>query len=303
MSDTTPLGRYILYEEIGHGSMGTVHRAWDPLLDRELAIKLMRTGPQVELEIKERFFREARACARLQHPNIVTIYDVGEYESIAYLAMERLQGMDCRRIIKERVPVPLHTKLECAVQLCEGLAHAHRDRIVHRDIKPSNLYLHQGRQLKILDFGLARMPESQLTLAGRVLGTPNYMAPEQIAGRDCDTRSDLFSAMIVLFEFLTGVHPFQAQFIPRRIAQGEPDSLREVAPALPAALAPVFDRGMAKDPSMRYESAENLAAEFRSVVAQLPPEGNVAGELTKSESRSKSDTDQETVPYPHPLNP
>lgn len=250
--------------------MGTVHRARDPLLDRELAIKMMRTGPHVEPEIKERFFREARACARLQHANVVTVYDLGEYEKSAYIAMELLVGIDWRRAVRERVPFSQRTKCEFMAQVCDGLGHAHRNGIVHRDVKPSNIYIHKGRQVKVLDFGLARLPESQLTLAGRVVGTPNYMAPEQILGGVCDTRSDLFSAAIVFFEFFTGVHPFQAPFIPRRIADGDPDSLTSVDAGAPQALTRIFDCALAKDPDLRYESAEKLAADLRAASVELP---------------------------------
>lgn len=266
------LGRYELHELVGKGSMGTVYHGRDAVLDREVAIKMMRTGPHVDPEIKERFYREARACARLQHPNIVTVYDLGEYEGIAYIAMELLVGVDWRVLVKEKRVVPATQKLEFMAQVCDGLAHAHRNTVVHRDIKPSNLFVHHGGQVKILDFGLARLPTSNLTLTGRVLGTPNYMAPEQILGQPCDARSDLFSAAIVFFEFLTGTHPFRGELIPRRIVDGEPERLSEISPSMPDSLVDVFARALANPPACRYQDATQFAADLRAAARELPRE-------------------------------
>jgi serine/threonine protein kinase len=294
-------GRYELLGEIGKGSMGTVYHAHDSILDRDVAIKMMRTGPHVEPEIKERFYREARACARLQHPNIVTVYDLGESEGSAYIAMELLTGMDWRAAVRERHRFPLKGRIEFMAQVCDGLAHAHRSSVVHRDIKPSNLFIQENGQSKILDFGLARLPESSLTLAGRVLGTPNYMAPEQILGRACDRRSDLFSAAIVFFEFLTGVHPFQSPFIPRRIADGDPASLGELSGRLPVSLHLIFDRSLAKEPDLRYENAEQLAADLRTAAGEIS-EDDARAPVTQSEPENAGGaaTGSKTITYVRP---
>src|SRR5215469_755725 len=187
----TTLGRYEILEKLGSGSMGVVYRARDSVLAREVALKTIRTGADVEPEMRERFYREARACASLQHPGIITIYDLDEVDRMAFIAMELLTGADFRKLIEERVAVPLETKLQAMIQICGALAHAHRQGIVHRDIKPSNLFLAGMRDAKVLDFGIARMPSSHLTVAGRILGTPNYMAPEQILGQPPEARSDL----------------------------------------------------------------------------------------------------------------
>jgi len=255
--------------------MGIVYRAHDEVLDRDVALKMMRAESAIDPEVSERFCREARACAQLNHPNIITIYDFGQADaSSSFIVMELLSGVDWRSAIKGRGKIPLPLKLRLMLQVLDGLAHAHKHGIVHRDIKPSNLFLHLGEQAKILDFGIARLPLSSLTRTGMVLGTPNYMAPEQITGKKCDARSDLFSAAIVFFELLTGVHPFEAPFIPRRIAGDAPDQIGDIDPSLPAGLQEIFSRAFMKDLSCRYQTAEEFASAFRdsTLVEQLPRE-------------------------------
>ena len=263
------VGRYEIIEQMGTGAMGTVYRARDTALDREIALKTIRTGVDVAPEIRQRFYREARACARLQHPNIITVFDMGEVENTAYIAMELLEGADFRRIIQERRSIPVETKLAACVEVCDAIAHAHRHGVIHRDIKPSNLYLTNEGRTKVLDFGIARLPSSRLTVAGQILGTPNYMAPEQILARPSDGRADLFSAAVVFFEFLTYAHPFQSNFIPRRIVQSEPDSLFDGNTSLPVILEKVLARGLAKDPDLRYQSGDEFAADLRTVLDAL----------------------------------
>lgn len=243
--------------------MGVVYRARDRVLDRDVAVKVLRAGPGVDPELFERFQREARACARLQHPNIVTVYDLGCSGEIAYIAMELLEGIDWRRAIREGLHLSVPAKLELMAQVCIALAHAHAAGIVHRDIKPSNLFIVRGNQAKVLDFGVAHLPTSNLTRTGRVLGTPDYMAPEQISGSKCDARSDLFSAAIVFFEFLSGVHPFRAAFIPTRIAQGPPELLTDVAPQLPGTLGVLFMNALDREPDARFQTGEEFAAALR----------------------------------------
>lgn len=260
------LGRYEISEQLGAGSMGVVYRARDEMLDRDVAVKTIRTGAEVEPEIRERFYREARACARLEHPGIVTIYELGEIDGIAYFAMELLKGSDFRKIIQERRDLPLGLKIELMIQVCEALDHAHRLGIVHRDIKPSNLFACANSRAKILDFGLARLPTSRLTMAGRIMGTPHYMAPEQIKGHASDSRADLFSAAVVLFELLVYSHPFQSSVIPRRIAEGKPDSIFDHGVDVPPLLDGIFARGLAKKPDDRYPTGHDLAADLRAVL-------------------------------------
>jgi eukaryotic-like serine/threonine-protein kinase len=263
------LGRYEILETLGTGSMGVVYRARDTLLYREIALKTIGTGPTVDAELRERFYREARACALLQHPNIVTVFDLGEADNMAYIVMELLQGEDLKRLIDDRRAIPLETRVELMVQVCEAMAHAHQSGVIHRDIKPSNIFVERGNRAKVLDFGIARLPSSKLTIVGRVLGTPNYMAPEQILGQGCDARSDLFSAAVVFFEFAAGVHPFRASFIPGRIVDGKPDRLRDVDAAMPYALEQALGRALEKEPEKRYANGERFAAELKNALAEI----------------------------------
>lgn len=262
------LDRYEIVQELGTGSMGIIYRARDKSLDRFVAVKVMRPEFQLDNETLERFRREARACAQLQHPNIVTVYDLAEGDGgVTYIIMELLEGTDLRTAMRKKIPLPVSLKVELMAQICDGLAHAHKHGIVHRDIKPTNLFLHLRNRAKILDFGVARLTSSNLTRTGKILGTPNYMAPEQITGLKCDFRSDLFSTAIVAFELVAGSHPFQAPFIPKRIANDEPDRLRDVDPRLPPQLEQALERALAKDPAERFTTAEEFAAALREVLS------------------------------------
>jgi serine/threonine-protein kinase len=263
------LGRYEIFEQLGTGSMGTVYRAHDTVLDRDVALKTIRTSGEVEPEIRERFYREARACARLQHPSIVSVYDLGEVSEVAFIAMELLRGEDLRKVIERRKSLTLGVKIKCMVDVCEGLYHAHQHGVIHRDIKPSNLFLTDENQIKITDFGIARLPSSKLTFAGNILGTPNYMAPEQILGKPSDARADLFSAATVFFELLVWIHPFQAKVIPNRIVKGEPDSLFDYDSTVPVLLDKILARALTKDIDARYTSALDLANDLRAVLDAL----------------------------------
>src|SRR5260221_1440066 len=249
--------------------MGWVYRARDIVLDRHVALKVLHISRNVDVEPKERFYREARACTKLQHPSIVMVHDTGEAAGAAYIVMELLRGTDLRRYIHESRPLSLAQKLEFLAQVCDGLAHAHQNGIVHGDLKPSNIFIHEENQSKILDFGIARLPSANQTIVGKVLGTPNYMAPEQILGRPCDNRSDLFSAAIVFFEFLVNAHPFQSSFIPRRIAEGDPDSLSKRDLLIPESLDRLLTRALKRIPDERIQTAEEFATRRREVARGL----------------------------------
>ncbi len=261
------LGKYEILEPLG-GGLGSVYRARDTVLDREVALKTIITGSDVSAEVKERFYREGRACARLHHPHIVTVYDLGEQNGVAYIVMELLTGADLQRIIAEKRPLALATRLELAAQVAEALGYAHHQGIIHRDIKPANIFI-QEQGAKILDFGVARISSSQLTRLGSALGTPDYMAPEQISGQVCESLSDLFSAAILFFEFFSHTHPFQGRNIPRRIMYEPPAALRSVSPALPLSLESVLARGLEKDPGRRFQSGEEFAAALRAIAQEV----------------------------------
>jgi serine/threonine protein kinase len=295
----TTIGRYEIRDQIGTGSMGIVYRAHDTQLDREVALKTIRTGMDVEPEMRERFFREARACARLQHPSIVTVYDLGEDKAMAYIAMELLLGSDFRQLIRGREELPLTTKIELMAQICEALGHAHRHGIIHRDVKPSNLFLINQQQAKVLDFGIARLPSSQLTIAGKILGTPNYMSPEQILGKPVDARSDLFSAAIVFFELLVYAHPFQGQSIPKRIVESEPDSVYDHDSSLPPLFEKIFARALAKDGTRRYRSGDEFGRDLRALLDVLKHNASTSPGLAQLPSERAVDVEPPpSVPKP-----
>jgi len=273
------IGKYEVAGELGTGSMGVIYRARDTILDRDVALKTIAGGGAVDPELKERFYREAKAGARLNHPNVVTVYELGEQDGMLFIALELLFGCDLRQFINERRSLPLAQKVEDMAGVCDALQHAHESGVIHRDIKPSNIFLTSEGVAKILDFGVARLAASQLTVLGRVLGTPFYMAPEQILGKPCDARSDLFSAAIVAFEFLTYAHPFAGESIPKRIINGTPDSLLARDSSLPAALDAVLAKALAKSPADRYASAGEFGAALRNAMgesAAAPPEIAVA---------------------------
>jgi serine/threonine-protein kinase len=259
------LGKYELIENMGGGSMGVIYRARDTVLDREVAIKTVSSTALADPELKERFYREARACAKLQHSNIVTVYDFGEHEGTAYIAMELLRGSDLGRVIAEKRPIGLREKVALIAGICDGLHHAHSAGIIHRDIKPSNIFLADDGRARILDFGVARLATSSLTVVGRVLGTPHYMAPEQILGKPCDARSEVFSLAIVAFELFSYSHPFAGSSLPKRIVNEPPHSLQSADPSLPAELDVVLARALEKDPVRRYQTAAELADALRAV--------------------------------------
>jgi len=264
------LGKFEILEELGGGAMGNVYCARDTFLDRKVALKTIRTGSEVDPVVRQRFYTEARACARLTHPSIITVYDLGEVENTAYISMELLVGSDFKRIIQERRPLPVAAKVAAIAQVCQAIAHAHRHGVVHRDIKPSNLFLTDDGRAKVLDFGIARLPSSHLTLVGQILGTPNYMAPEQILDRPTDGRADLFSVAVVFFELLTYIHPFQGPSIPRRIVHGDPDSLFVHDTTLPPILEQVMARALAKDPDQRYQTGDQFAADLYAMMGAMP---------------------------------
>ncbi|HWK09332.1 MAG TPA: serine/threonine-protein kinase, partial [Vicinamibacterales bacterium] len=225
------IGRYEVVDRLGAGGMGVLYLARDPLLRRTLAIKVLAVDDD---DLRERFAREARSAASLSHTNIVTIFDVGEDNGHPFLAMEYLDGETMAEMIRRKAPVALQRRLQLLLELCAGLGYAHRLGIIHRDIKPANLMITGGGTLKILDFGLARLTHdntSGLTQSGALLGTPNYMSPEQVEGRTVDHRSDIFSVGLVLYELLTYRKAYSGEgmhVILHKITHERPQPLREI---------------------------------------------------------------------------
>ena len=271
----TQLGRYRILGELGHGAMGIVYKAEDPLLGRIVAIKTITlvTDEAERVEYEARFFQEARAAGGLNHPNLITIHDVGREGDIAYMAMELLEGVELREVISRR-DVPLQLAIEIGAQAAEGLAYAHERGVVHRDIKPGNIMLVRGRHAKVMDFGIARMRISDVkTQTGAILGSPKYMSPEQVAGRRVDHRADIFSLGVVLYELTTGEPPFSAPNMAQlmqQIAIASPPPPSTVNPAIPAMLDLILARALEKEPDARYQSAAEFAADLRACLAELP---------------------------------
>ena len=274
---TQRIGRYKILGELGRGAMGIVYKAEDPNLDRVVALKtiVIEADAEGRKEYERRFFLEAKAAGKLNHPNIVTVYDFGEEDSVAYLAMELVEGTDLRERLKNSKGegLPAIDAVDFAQQIAEGLGYAHERGIVHRDIKPGNIMLQPRGQAKIMDFGLARMRVADhKTSTGMVLGTPKYMSPEQVAGQPVDQRSDIFSLGIVLHEMLTGTRLFAGEDAPQimhNVVHVEHEPPTRIKPELPSMLDFVVARALKKDPALRYQDAFELSADLGNCLAEL----------------------------------
>src|ERR1017187_286439 len=266
----TKAGRYQIVGELGRGSMGVVYQGFDPVIGRTVAIKTMLTeglaGPEVQ-EYKARFQREAQAAGVLAHPNIITVYDYGEDDGVLYLAMEYLEGKSLEKIVQEQGVLPVETILPIYDQICNALDHAHNNKIVHRDIKPANIMILHNGLVKVTDFGIAKMMAMGMTQVGQILGTPNYMSPEQVKGRHIDGRSDIFSLGVILYELVTGEKPFGGQNITTviyKIINENPIPPRELDASIHAGLSFVISKALAKNVDERYQTCRELAEDLRS---------------------------------------
>ncbi|HEV3009162.1 MAG TPA: serine/threonine-protein kinase [Burkholderiales bacterium] len=272
MSSLGTVGRYELRDQVGRGAMGTVYRAFDSVLERTVAIKtLNRDLPDDELaEIQARFVREAKSAGRLNHPNIVTIYDVGMAGEVAYIAMEYLEGQSLQQLMKSHGPLPFEKVVDIVAQVAEGLDYAGRFGIVHRDIKPANIMVSPTGLATITDFGVARLPSSSMTEAGKLLGSPKYIAPEQVQEHPVDPRADIFSLGVVLYEMLAGKTPFEEPGLDvlsllDRIVAAPVTPLSRQRPEMPATLDAIIERALAKDPAHRFQRAVELAQHLRQL--------------------------------------
>ena len=262
-------GRYQVVEEIGAGAMGAVFKARDPMMDREVAVKTIHAsalvGPLAE-QYRERFTREARAAGRLAHPGIVTVFDAGVEGDTPYLVMEYVPGRTLEEVLNSGERYPVDRVCELGQQVAEALAYAHANGVIHRDIKPANIQLTgTPERAKIMDFGVAKLTQAQVTSTGTLLGTPAYMAPEQFTGMPLDGRSDLFSLGVILYWMATGDKPFSGDTITAvsyKIVHTEPIAPRQLNPGLPHTLEAVILKCLSKDPAMRYQSGEELAADL-----------------------------------------
>ncbi len=271
------LGRYQVEKELGKGAMGVVYLGKDPKIGRIVAIKTMALSQEFDAdeleEVKQRFFREAETAGRLNHPNIVTIYDAGEEHDLAYIAMEFLKGRDLVPQTKPGNLLPLPKTLSVVARVAEALTYAHRQNVVHRDIKPANImYDAQADSVKVTDFGIARITDSSKTKTGMVLGSPSYMSPEQLAGKKIDGQSDLFSLGVTLYQLACGSLPFQGESMTQlmfKIANDPPADILGLNPTLPECLVAIIDRALAKDVAARFNSGEDMAHALRQCAAQF----------------------------------
>ncbi len=271
------LGRYRIEREIGRGAMGAVYLGLDPQIGRKVAIKTMALGREFEgdelAQARERFFREAETAGRLQHPDIVTIFDAGEDQDLAYIAMQYLSGHDLQAHTAPGRLLPLPAVLSIAARVAEALAYAHQQGVVHRDIKPANVMIDlEAQSVKVTDFGIARIADASRTRTGMVLGTPSFMSPEQMSGRRVDGRSDLYSLGVMLYQLLTGALPHQAESMARlmyQIANDVAPDVRRLRPELPEDLANVVALALEKRPEMRYADGHQMATDLRAVAQAM----------------------------------
>ena len=271
------LGRYQVEKELGKGAMGVVYLGKDPKISRIVAIKTMALSQEFDEdeldEVKTRFFREAETAGRLNHPNIVTIYDAGEEHDLAYIAMEFLAGHDLGRYTKKDKLLPVNTVLDIIKRAAEALDYAHNQNVVHRDIKPANImYEPDSGSVKITDFGIARITDASRTKTGMVLGTPSYMSPEQLAGKKVDGRSDIFSLGVMLFQLTTGELPFRAESMASlmyKIANDAHPSVLDINGKLPTALELILAKALEKNADDRYQKAGEMARDIEKCLSQL----------------------------------
>ncbi len=284
-------GRYDVLDKLGEGAMGVVWRARDRNLSRVVALKMLSTELGDEDELHQRFHREAEAIGRLSHPNIVSVYDLGESEGRVYMAMELLEGEDLRSLIETQANVALAERVRILLDICAGVGYAHSRGVIHRDIKPANIMVTAEGRVKLLDFGLARVATREtITRRGVILGTPDYMSPEQAMGKPVDHRTDVFSSGAVFYEFLTQQKPFKGKTLHSvlyQIISEPPDALLTLNPEVPARLALIVHRMLQKSADKRYQSMDDVARDLRLLLPTLRRRGAAAATGSPDEVRAR----------------
>jgi eukaryotic-like serine/threonine-protein kinase len=267
--DRKKIGKYDVLSVIGRGGMGLVYKAVDPGIGRVVAIKMMTGAMGEDPEMLQRFKREAQSVGKLQHPNIVTVYDFGVEEGRPYLVMELLEGESLESLLRSRRSISLEEKLDIVIQICNGVQYAHQRNITHRDIKPANIMILKDGTAKIVDFGIARTGMRKLTQPGQLVGSFHYLSPEQINAMNVDSRTDIFSTGVLLFELVTGKLPFEGKDtseILMKILHDSPPSLNGVLKNSLSGLDEIVQHALAKNPEQRYQTAENLASDLGRVL-------------------------------------
>jgi CHASE2 domain-containing sensor protein/predicted Ser/Thr protein kinase len=267
------LGRYQILGVLGKGAMGTVYRGVDPAINRPVAMKTIRldfvTDPEEMAELKERLHREAQAAGKLSHPNIVTIYDVGSEGNLQYIAMEYLEGQTLEEMIKKKTRFNYKIIAQMITQICQALQYAHDQGIVHRDIKPANIMVLSDYRVKVMDFGIARVDSNSMTKTGVAMGTPNYISPEQLKGREIDRRADIFSLGVMMYEMLLGKRPFKGENLTSlmyAILNQEPEKPTSVRPQIPLLYDHIITKALKKDPAERYQKASDIVVDLHDFV-------------------------------------
>jgi len=266
------IGKYQILELVGEGAMGVVYRAHDPVLERTVAIKVMNESIARQEDLRKRFLREAQAAGSLQHPNVVTVYDLGEADGHLFIAMEFVPGVDLEKMIELGEPMSLQSRLDIIIDVLTGLAYAHRKGIVHRDIKPANIRIAEDGRAKIMDFGVAHLSSSNMTRTGSFLGTPSYMAPEQITQGNTTAATDIFAVGAVLYQLLSSMKPFDAPTLQNllfKIITEKPRPISELTPGVPASLEQIVMKALEKDPPARYANALDMANDLTRERAKL----------------------------------
>jgi eukaryotic-like serine/threonine-protein kinase len=297
--EPTQLGKYKIVSFLGQGAMGKVYKAHDPVLDRYVAVKTITTTLASDPELRRRFQVEAQAAARLNHPNIITVYDYGDQDETIYIAMELLEGTDLKEMLIAGSLKSLSEKLRIMGQICDGLSFAHSKGVIHRDLKPANVHFTHTGQVKIMDFGLARLDSGDRSKAGSVVGTPNYMSPEQVMGDEIDQRTDVFSAGAVFYELLSNRKPFDADSVHGilfQVVHKEPTPVRELSRELPMIVGEVVQRALSKDRAHRFQTA----AEFHEALTYIE---HALASGRPQEARLSRAGDRTIAPTSYPLPP
>ena len=294
------IGKYDIIKPLGKGAMGIVYLAHDTILERDVALKVMVAAIADDPELKQRFEREAKAVARMTHPNVVNVFDLGSHtDGSPFIAMELLKGQDLQKAVRTPPPMPLERKVNVIVQVLAGLAHAHQAGIVHRDIKPANIFINQDGTVKIMDFGVARLTTASMTGTGNIVGTADYMSPEQVKGAKVDGRSDLFSVGCMLYELLAGRRPFHSDNLMAifyKITHEEPNFDLIPEGAEYDALMPVLKKSLAKILDERYQTAYEFAVDLREFL-----KGRATSASGVNALEGLLDLEEPSGPIPEPM--
>lgn len=292
MKKAEKIGKYKILDTLGQGAMGIVYKALDPDIDRKVAIKTIRfdmvPDESGKSELMKRFMREAQAVGKLEHPNIVTIYDVGKEKNLTYIVMQLIDGKSLKEIIESGEKFSITKIIQIMKLLCESLGYAHQQGVVHRDVKPANILIDKKDEIHIVDFGVAHLEMSTMTTLGTVVGTPSYMAPEQVMGNPIDSRADIFALGVIFFELLTGRKPFEGDRITTviyRIAHEDPPSLSGVKDESLEMFEPVVKKALAKNPKDRYQTCSQFMEDLQTCALPYSLEETVLLESEKDKGK------------------